>query len=212
MNFAAERLCAGNGAALGRLLGVPKNTVWEWRAGLARPQLTLLLRLALLLNVSLRHLLLSPMPLELEMAAHLRLGERLVGCTSPENGRRAATRTWESVQQALSHEVAMGPRAPGGTIAMRKVATGLGVPVRTLYRRFPELARAVAATHRADRRLRRQARLQRRCREVAGTVRLLRTRSRQVTSRQFRQVYVKAGYLRDPVVRMAFFQAAHRQA
>jgi hypothetical protein len=55
-------------------------------------------------------------------------------------------------------------------------------------------------------------RLQRRCREVAGTVRLLRVRGRQVTSRQFRHVYVKAGYLRDPVVRMAFFQAAHRQA
>jgi len=31
VNFAAERLCAGNGAALGRLLGVPKNTVWDWR-------------------------------------------------------------------------------------------------------------------------------------------------------------------------------------
>jgi len=146
------------------------------------------------------------------MAVHMNLGERLVGCTSPENGRRTATRTWESVQQALSHEVAMDPRAPGGTISMRKVATRLGVPVRSLYRRFPALARAVAATHRADRHLRRHVRLQRRCREVARTVRLLSVRGRQVTSRQFRHVYFKAGYLRDPVVRMAFFQAAHRQA
>jgi hypothetical protein len=175
-------------------------------------QLALLLRLALLLNVSLRHILLSSMPLELELAAHMYLGKQLVGCTSPENGRHAATRNWEPVHQALSHDVAMGSSLPGDSDSMRKVATRLGVPVRSLYRRFPELARAVAATHRAARRLRRQARLQRRCREVAGTVRLLRVRGRQVTSRQFRHVYVKAGYLRDPVVRTAFLQAAHRQA
>jgi hypothetical protein len=139
VNFAAERLCAGNRAALGRLLGVPKNTAWEWRADVARPQLALLLRLALLLNVSLRHLLLSPGPLELEMAAHIDLGEQLVGCTSPENGRHAATRAWEPVQQALSHEVAMGSSLPGGAISMRKVATRLGVPVRSLYRRSQSL-------------------------------------------------------------------------
>ena len=221
VDYAAQRLCGGNGAALGRLLGVPKNTVWEWRAGAARPQLSLLLRLALLLRVSLRQLVEGPLPSGDERPepgdelASQGSEKRVWRMNSPEHGRHAATRAWEPVRRALCNELAASAerttRAPQrASASLQEVAVRLGVPARTLYRRFPDLARAIAAARQADRKARGTQRLTQRCGEVTWAVRRIRARGQPVTSRRFRQVYAKAGYLRDPVVRDAF-RAAVRQ-
>lgn len=210
VNLATQRLCVGNGAALEGLFGVPKNTVWEWRAGAARPQLSRLLRLAQVLGISLRQLVLGPLPAGDAPASDGWRKSVPVWRGSPEGGRQAATRGWEPVRQALCNEVASSA-TQGAPASLRAVAARVGIPARSVYRRFPELARAISTAHHAERTARGRRRLAQRSREVAAAIRRIRAGGRPVTSRRFRRVYIKAGYLRDPAVRDAFRAAVSQQ-
>ncbi len=143
VEYAAQRRCEGNGAALGRLLGVPKNTVWEWLAGTAIPQVRLLLRLAQVLGVSLRQLVLGPLPAGDAPASSDGWRKSVLSWRgSPEGERQAATRVWEPVRQTLCNEVASSA-TEGASASLRTVAVRVGVPVRSVYQRFPELARGL---------------------------------------------------------------------
>jgi hypothetical protein len=140
-NLVSRRM-QGNFAAFARLVGVPKTTMWELAAGTFPPQLPLLLRLCLYLQVPLLDLLIgedeqtssSPGPLP-----------------SPVERVMPRTRRAFEVDQMRQQLEAILADTTGEPPSLRAVARELGYPPKTLDTHLHDLCQAITRRYQAYR-------------------------------------------------------------
>jgi len=188
-----ERVAEGRMAALARLLGLPRNTVWLWCRGQVLPTLGQLLQVC-------RQLGLTPRQFLLDDDATLLVSLPSTPGTARALGRKCPTRfDGDGVHRALAAMAADGTQCS----SVHAVARRLGCADRQLYGYFPDLCKVIAARSRTHLHQQGRARREALCAVVRATVLDLRAQHIEPTRRNVEALLPQPGILRDPVIRDA---------
>lgn len=187
----------GNLAAFARLVGVPKTTMWELAAGTFPPQLPLLLRLCLYLQVPLLDLLIgedkktssSPSPLPSPV-------ERVIPRT-----RRAF-----EVDQMRQRLEAILADTTGEPRSLRAVARELGYPPKTLDTHLHDLCQAITRRYQAYRSTKGAERVETLRQRIHTAARELHTQGVTLTYQHVGAALGTPGCFREQIAREALHQ------
>ncbi len=188
-----QRETQGNLAAFARSIGLPKTTLWELATGRFLPQLPVLLRLCVQLQVSLSALLIGTEEVR----------TRASGASFPARSNRPNTRQIVDVvqvRQVLEQVLADSSSTPP---SLRSVARRLGYPPRTLTTHVPELCQAISRRYEAYRKAQGLEKIEALCRKVQTTARELHAQGNLPTYRTVGLALGATGYFREKQARAA---------
>lgn len=192
-----QRETQGNQAAFARLVGLPKTTLWELATGRFLPQMPMLVRLCLQLQVSLPSLLTgketisSPaacQPLPTQHTKHRRARQAL---------------NLEQMHQALEDVLADTSSVPP---SLRSVALRFGYPPRTLTTHVPELCQAISRRYQAYRKAQGAQKIEALRQKVRATAYELYAQGHLPTYRAVGLALGATGYFREQQARTALHE------
>ena len=187
----------GNIAAFARLIGFPKNQVWMWSKGQVLPQLSALLKICHLLNLSLLDFLTND-NLEVNICSDYKsvnqdkisLKHRITDFTSVEKSLKSILS--ESHEQPLS---------------LTAIAKELGFNRRTLTRRFPELCQAISTRYLEYKKFHRLQKIKQCAVEIERAVVELNKQGIYPSESNVSKLMSQPGYFREKEVRAALKKA-----
>lgn len=195
-----EQTTQGNIAAFARLIGFPKNQVWMWSKGKVLPQLSVLLKICYLFNLSL-----------LEFLTNNKLKLNFCSNSKSVNQDRISLKKRISnlifVEKSLKSILSESPEKPPSLTA---VAKQLGFNRRTLTRSFPELCQAISARYLEYRKSCRLQKIQQCTLEIEQAVVELDKKGIYPSESNVSKLLSQPGYFREKEVRAALNKARQK--
>lgn len=191
-----DTVTGGNQAALARLFGIPKNTMWMWYSGKVLPQLNLVVEICDFLEVSILDFLTQDSPTN--YISSLRLKPSQVYQTTV----RADAKTFNSISvKAALLVVLKSEEEPPPT--MKEVAVRLGYDKRIIYKYFPDLCQAISAISLLYRTRVHNQKIEQYCEDVRFAAMRLHHEAVYPTEAAVSELISKPGYFRYKKVRAA---------
>jgi hypothetical protein len=182
----------GNIAAFARMLNMPKNTVWGWCKGKVLPELTALLTVCHVVDMSLSQLLLRPE--EILIATQSAHNSSI--SSMPSHQQRASSEFDESaLKQLLTETLKDNPPS-----SMQSVARRLRIPTRTLRRRFPKICKNISLRYCNYRESLKAENIEAVCAEVHSVASQLYQEGLEPTRSRIAKRLSKPAYFREPAV------------
>lgn len=151
--YCIKQVSAGNGAEFSRLVGVSKSTVSDWLGGKTIPSLQELLKICFICSVSLKDFL-------TEQDFSVCLSSKADYFT-PKIQRK--NNNLDYIEQEL---IKMADQKELEFLSLQEAARKLNVQVRTLSKRFPELAKIISTRYVTAQKEKAKQRIEKRCLEV----------------------------------------------
>jgi transcriptional regulator with XRE-family HTH domain len=200
LQLSIEQTTQGNIAAFARFIGLPKNQVWMWSKGQVLPQLSVLLKICYLLNLSLLEFLTND-KLKVNSCSDLKFvnQERVI--------LKKRITNLIFVEKSLKSILSESPEKPPSLTA---VAKQLGFNRRTLTRSFPELCQAISARYLEYRKSCRLQKIQQFTLEIEQAVVELNKKGIYPSESNVSKLLSQPGYFREKEVRAALNKARQK--
>ena len=179
----------GNIAEFARRIGMLKSAVWQWQAGIALPQMLILLKICHALGVTLLDFLLTPQALDLTSLVTVHQNP----CLNPPPPKQRID--VEKLQQSLQAVTVEDPPP-----SMEAIAQRLGHSARSLRRQYPILCSAISKRYLSHREKVRIEKVEQSCQEIRQIALQLFSEGIDPTRSQVTKFLNKPAYFREPLV------------
>ncbi len=187
-----------NFSAFARHLHVHRRTAWEWGQGLQVSQLNTLLQLCSYFGTSPAHFFTGYALGTAPVQQHVPEENPTTKKPKKQFRKFETERLRCALEGVLREEVNPPP-------SMKEVAGQLQYDSSHLYKRFPDLCRAIAARFRAHQKEQRRQRLLRTCDEVQQVARTLQAQGHIPSERHIGKMLQSRGILKEHEVRIALY-------
>ncbi|WP_375469502.1 helix-turn-helix domain-containing protein [uncultured Nostoc sp.] len=200
LRTSVDILTEGNVAALARLLGIPKNTLWGWHNGKFLPLFDDLLKICHFLGISLSDFL-TKESITLNFG-HVNSQQLPTG--QHKSRKPSSLFDLQRVQDTLLAVLESSQEPPA---TMQEVADSVKYDRRTILRHFPDLCRAILAKSRSYKNAQHIKKIEQSCEEVRQIASQLRTEKVYPSEARVAQKMTMPRYLRYKQVRTALQEA-----